>query len=315
MPLEGFDPELFNYYQEIYYADSAVLEVSPTIEGASVSIIEPTDIWGNPDERTAHILVVSKDGSQSKSYHITIEITDILYKTGFIDTGSDTPEMGWDRSYGIISENIDGPGNHGEFEGAGAFKFIRGQEDKVGFLSTSLYNNVKSLSFWMFILNPDGSAKIELETQTGSEEKKSLGVITSADLSATAWTWFSFDINREGETRMFFTPTLPSDGDSRFWMDDLVIRTVIPDQPSSIDGNKGMDVSIYPNPASDHIVVIVANGSAESMEIFNLAGQLKYSKTNIYADQQIEIGHLDSGLYILKVETGTGVSMHKFLKL
>ena len=98
-------------------------------------------------------------------------------------------------------------------------------------------------------------------------------------------------------------------------MDDLVIRTVIPDQPNSIDGNKGMDVSIFPNPASDHIVVIVANGSAERLEIFNLAGQLKYSKTKIYADQQIEIGHLDSGLYILKVETGTGVSMHKFLKL
>lgn len=315
MPLEGFKPELFSYYQELYYNDSVFFEIIPTIGEATVTILEPIDIWGDSDERTAHIMVVSRDGTQSNAYHITIEITDMLYKTGFIDTGSDTPDMGWDRSYGIISENIDGPGNHGEYEGEGAFKFIRGQEDKAGYLSTRLYENVKSLSFWMFLHIPDSSAKLVLETQTGSEEKRSLGVITSTDLSDTKWTKFSFDINREGLTRMYFTPTLPNDGDTRFWMDDLVIRTVIPDQPSSIERSEKGNVSIYPNPSSDHIMVTVKGGSAGRIDIYNLAGQLIISKTGVSNVQQIEIGHLDSGVYMLKVETETGVSLHKFVKI
>ena len=79
--------------------------------------------------------------------------------------------------------------------------------------------------------------------------------------------------------------------------------------------SKNNAVSIYPNPASDHIVVIVAGGSANRIDIYDLAGQLMFTKTGIINDQQLEIGHLDSGVYILKLETGTGVSMHKFLKL
>ena len=167
----------------------------------------------------------------------------------------------------------------------------------------------------MFLHIPDNSAKLVLETQTDSEEKRSLGVITSTDLSDTEWTKFSFDINREGLTRMYFTPTLPNDGDTRFWMDDLVIRTVIPGQPSSIERSEKGNVSIYPNPSSDHIMVIVKGGSAGRIDIYNLAGQLITSKTGVSNVQQIEIGHLDSGVYMLKVETETGVSLHKFVKI
>ncbi len=314
IPIENFDEEDLNYIVTIQASDDLVISAIPNSADASITIIDPTDIQGDSAARTAHIQVVSKDGTNSETYYVTLETSGILFRTGFIENGIDVPETGWVESYGLISEKIEGPGNHGEYEGTGAFKFVRGQADKQGYLRTSYYTDVKSISFWMYIMNPDNSAKLVIETQTGSENEKFLAEVKAADLSATKWTYFAYNIDREGETRIIFTPTLPYDGETRLWMDDLAIKSTLSDQASDVETNQISGIRVFPNPARDFIQVNSTDNSLKKLTIYNLAGQVVLNLSGLTEFQIVPVSNLPNGLYLLKLESNSGVSTIKLIK-
>lgn len=316
IPIDGFDPDLFIYTLTLDYTNEIIIGATPGASQASVSIIQAVDIWGDTDARTAHILVVSMDGSTSNDYHITVNVTEFLFKTGFIDTGIDIPAEGWKENYGMISENIDPLGNHGEYEGAGAYKFVRGQYDKVGFLNSSYYEKVKTLAFWMFILNPENTAEMKIETETSTEGKNTLGLISSNELSATEWIYFSFDVDNEEATRFIFIPSLPYDGDTRFWMDDLSISTTAYYNNANTSVMDFVnDISVFPNPASEYIIVDVAGESESRLMVYNTTGQIILNRFGIINKEPIDISALEKGIYILRIETKSQVSTFKFIKL
>jgi hypothetical protein len=60
---------------------------------------------------------------------------------------------------------------------------------------------------------------------------------------------------------------------------------------------------IYPNPASDFIIVELSGASAAKVEILNLAGNRVLSKEIISAGK-IDITTLSQGLYLLKINIG-----------
>jgi hypothetical protein len=71
------------------------------------------------------------------------------------------------------------------------------------------------------------------------------------------------------------------------------------------------ELNIYPNPTTDFIQV--TNGRAESIQIFTYDGKLVEQITE--NQPRIEMGHLPSGIYLIKIQSNGGVeSTHKVVK-
>ena len=68
------------------------------------------------------------------------------------------------------------------------------------------------------------------------------------------------------------------------------------------------DVIVYPNPVKNSFAI---NQDADSVEIYNLTGQLVGNYAAISADQVINIDYLQSGIYLVKVKTNTGLIQTK----
>ncbi|MBK6815818.1 MAG: T9SS type A sorting domain-containing protein [Saprospiraceae bacterium] len=65
---------------------------------------------------------------------------------------------------------------------------------------------------------------------------------------------------------------------------------------------KDNSTDIYPNPASDYIVVCNYNDASDrTVEIFNLYGQLMKRERSLSTATKIETGDMQNGFYLLKV--------------
>lgn len=95
---------------------------------------------------------------------------------------------------------------------------------------------------------------------------------------------------------------------------ELVINTTgIPDPTSSSVAENPL-INVYPNPAKDILNVNVSNDRIRNLLIYDLAGQAVYNLSDLHGQSQINIGHLSNGIYLLKVETDSGISIAKFIK-
>lgn len=81
--------------------------------------------------------------------------------------------------------------------------------------------------------------------------------------------------------------------------------------PAGIEDVTMENTTIYPNPATD-VVNINTTETIQHVEIFNMQGQL----VKVWNDavNQISVKDLANGVYMLKLTTGNGVSMHKIVK-
>lgn len=81
-------------------------------------------------------------------------------------------------------------------------------------------------------------------------------------------------------------------------------------EPYAVEDHSAENVSIYPNPATDNITI---SGAANLIraEIFNIQGQLVKAENETGV---ISVKDLSNGVYMLKVTTDNGSTMHKFVK-
>lgn len=72
-------------------------------------------------------------------------------------------------------------------------------------------------------------------------------------------------------------------------------------------------VNIYPNPASDKI--FISSGSAIiSLSVYDIQGKSVMTVAGETIDNELDIRHLTSGPYVIRVTTASGVSSQKFVK-
>ncbi|MDO5510856.1 MAG: FG-GAP-like repeat-containing protein [Weeksellaceae bacterium] len=72
-------------------------------------------------------------------------------------------------------------------------------------------------------------------------------------------------------------------------------------------------IALYPNPATDHFKVQIAEGfSAGSLEIMDASGKLLHTTTAI--DQDVKISHLAPGLYFVKITIDGNTVNRKIIK-
>lgn len=80
---------------------------------------------------------------------------------------------------------------------------------------------------------------------------------------------------------------------------------------------RNSDFIIYPNPANDNITVestSLTSNPDKMISIFNIHGQLLLLQPIMQQRIGINVSDFASGIYIIKLETGSGVEVQKFIK-
>ena len=66
-----------------------------------------------------------------------------------------------------------------------------------------------------------------------------------------------------------------------------------------VDEDQGLGVEVYPNPASDKLI-IESDDAIGTLEIHNLMGVLLYSKKDCDSKVEIDVSWLPSGVYFVR---------------
>jgi len=72
------------------------------------------------------------------------------------------------------------------------------------------------------------------------------------------------------------------------------------------------EISIYPNPAKDELRIECTSEQVNKIEVFDLSGKTLMSQMS--NPSQINVSHLASGIYFLKIQTDKGAVIKKFVK-
>jgi hypothetical protein len=92
---------------------------------------------------------------------------------------------------------------------------------------------------------------------------------------------------------------------------DNRFRIVYRDSSLSTDQfEPSSEIELYPNPAKNSFSI---SKTANSIEIYNLTGQLVKSYKNIEINQSIAIESLQTGIYSVKITENNGLSQTKRL--
>jgi len=73
-------------------------------------------------------------------------------------------------------------------------------------------------------------------------------------------------------------------------------------------------VSIYPNPTSGELTIENGQLKIRNIEIFDAFGKNVEVETFLLDENKIDISHLSSGIYIIKITTENGIAIKKFVK-
>ena len=76
---------------------------------------------------------------------------------------------------------------------------------------------------------------------------------------------------------------------------------------------QGIEVKVYPNPASDFITLELDNETEALLQIYDQLGELLY-KTSAQGSKTINISQWRPGVYTLKLENNTHFLIEKFVK-
>lgn len=129
--------------------------------------------------------------------------------------------------------------------------------------------------------------------------------------TGTAWTsgdeYFSVMYNDAGTKIMFYTGESPA-------VQVLVYYSSVTSGIDDQDGNLSELVTIYPNPATDHLFLNPANPAVkiEKLQILDLSGKEQHI---ISSHNRVDLGNLQHGLYFLRITLPDGqVLIKKIVK-
>ncbi|GAA4804969.1 hypothetical protein GCM10023330_09240 [Litoribaculum gwangyangense] len=84
----------------------------------------------------------------------------------------------------------------------------------------------------------------------------------------------------------------------------------------SVEKNKDLKaIYIYPNPVADKLIISSKNPEAFQIKIYDFLGKQVFLKNAVFANDELKLTHLQSGLYILKATSKSGNTQTiKFIK-
>ena len=85
-----------------------------------------------------------------------------------------------------------------------------------------------------------------------------------------------------------------------------------PEEPGEGIAENAAAFNIYPNPASDR-VVIETEATIEEVTIYTITGVMVYSEVD-FNDNTVNVSDFANGVYVMKVRTDNGESFQRFIK-
>ncbi|MFZ4707259.1 MAG: T9SS type A sorting domain-containing protein [Bacteroidales bacterium] len=314
--IDGFTAANLDYIMEVPYSVEHIeMAGTPNNPGATITITNPTNLRGYEADRTGTVAVTSQDGTVTKNYKIVFTVSDYIYKVGFVNTGDGVmPLPGWRGGYTYTTNTVvGGGGNHGEFFGLAALKFMRGQPDKIGFLNTAKYTKSDTLTFWLAIDQPDGVENLLVQKKVLGGIGITLGNITSSEMTAE-WKKFTYFIGEDDSTQVIFTPTLTAEGLTRIWIDDLSLKGKKVSGLSVSEVNSDTRISVYPNPAHNTLTVQSTDRCFTSLTVSDLTGRRLMTEDIRQSIKTFDIHSLPGGVYFVTLKGENKTITSKFVK-
>ena len=312
--VDGFAATTLQYAVEVpYFVNQVAMGGTPNNPTATMTITNPSNLRGTEAERTGTVLVKAPDGVTTKSYQIVFTVSKYIYKTGFVTTGSSiTPFEGWSTGYTLVSTTIP-MGDHGTFPGPAAFKFIRGQPDKIGYLNTAKYVKSDTLGFWLAVDQGDGFEQMLIEKRVAGGIKVTVANLLATDLGPD-WKEFKYAIKTDDSTEIIFTPTITTESlVTRIFMDDIYL-TGKPVIGGVEKITEGMKISFFPNPARDYITISVNNPAYHTVELFDVTGKKLFTAEVSGQGISLDLKNYPCGVYFVTCRSNSSVTTGKFIK-
>ncbi len=101
------------------------------------------------------------------------------------------------------------------------------------------------------------------------------------------------------------------------YFDNIVVSTErigCLDLTSSTNPQHQYDINVFPNPASGYVNFYCANQPVQNVRVFDMAGNILIEQKNYEQKGSIDIAHLNSGVYILKITSDKNVFTCKIMK-
>lgn len=83
-------------------------------------------------------------------------------------------------------------------------------------------------------------------------------------------------------------------------------------QPSSISDENENTVNIYPNPASDYILV-ETTGNKTDLQVYSVTGKVVANLTNVLEVTQVNVNDWKEGIYFISLESENHTSVNKIM--
>ena len=130
---------------------------------------------------------------------------------------------------------------------------------------------------------------------------------------ASSWTEVEVDLSEyAGKAVHVAIQVVSTDNSFAFLIDDIEVSK----PGTGVEGHAGSSgkVAVYPNPATDFVMVTSYGMPMDRVEVFNMAGALVYTAATLNAEAfRLSTESFYSGVYMARVYTDAGVQVVKFL--
>ena len=139
---------------------------------------------------------------------------------------------------------------------------------------------------------------------------------TTSGNSQSSWsfTWTS-PATDEGEIKFYSASVAANGNGSNDSGDKTVTTSTAGNNALSISEANRLDFKMYPNPSSATVNIQLSSGNdTASVDFYNMVGQLVYSKKVTSTNKEIDITSLNTGIYMLRVQTNNKIGVQQFIK-
>jgi len=103
---------------------------------------------------------------------------------------------------------------------------------------------------------------------------------------------------------------------NNLYLDNIWVYEGAEPSVSIVENNNLNEISIYPNPTNDNIVINLKGNDLDnaSIQLFDILGKVVYSKQMLKQEQTVHLGNFKQGVYLLKFNNNKGSKVYKVIK-
>jgi len=302
VPLMLFTSGTLTYNHYLVKANP-VPQISAETSSASATkiITQATSLSGTDEEKTASVEVTAQDGTTKKTYSVKFIETDNV----FISGNPGQTGAGWSQTNMFIGTSIiDG---NGKYEGANYARCLSASTQ--AYLVLPETDSVGVLKFYAKKIDSNVSGNLRVSTKRDAGEwtvVQDLG-----DISTASYQEYSVIINQNSVDSMFVRLEITKNGDTYpsagYYIDDFSYTDYV---------NPGPGTNISALNSKNHYSLRDIPGGfniyAENaiLHVYNVAGS-KVAEKLVNGNADVILN--SKGLYILKIDTSSGLDTIKYL--